>query len=69
MAFSLKAPFKLTTEFVEVMGGEIMKDLVDSEDISLSINISFLTFFVRGFYILHQNADKLILMVQMIANT
>ncbi|CDW91655.1 phosphatidylinositol kinase (pik-k) [Stylonychia lemnae] len=49
-AFKLeRAPFKLTLEFIEVMGG------LNSQG------------FRRGFYVIHQNADKILTLVEMLA--
>lgn len=51
-------PFKLTSEFVEVLGGDDSKGFM-----------RFRKHFIAGFYAIHKNADKLILLVQMLANT
>jgi phosphatidylinositol 4-kinase B len=52
-----QAPFKLTNDFMEVMGG------VTSEGFK-----RFRKHFIHGFYALHKNSDKLVLLVQMLGS-
>ena len=51
------APFKLNSDFIEVLGGE------DSEGFR-----RFRKYFQRGFYALHKNVEKIVLLVQMIGS-
>ncbi|TNV84567.1 hypothetical protein FGO68_gene9624 [Halteria grandinella] len=52
-----QVPFKLTSDFMDVMGG------VQGEGFK-----RFRKHFIHGFYALHKNADKLVLLVQMLGS-
>ena len=49
-----KAPFKLTNEFVEVLGGMSSKKFKEFRDLMR-----------EGFMALHENAEKIIILVEM----
>eukprot|EP00347_Sterkiella_histriomuscorum_P015790 403355671 len=53
-----RAPFKLTQEFMQVMGGQRSQGFR-----------RFRTHLIEGFYVIHQNADKIMLLVESIAKT